>query len=43
MSDNPSFVLRKIENVVYEDRPIPERMYSSPSMTYFPALTYSFA
>ena len=24
MSDNPSFVLRGIEDVVYEDRPIPD-------------------
>lgn len=24
MSDNPSFVLRGIEDVVYEQRPIPE-------------------
>jgi len=24
MSDNPSFVLRAIEDVVYEQRPIPE-------------------
>ena len=30
MSDNPSFVLRGIEDVVYEDRPIPD----SASITY---------
>jgi D-xylulose reductase len=29
MSDNPSLVLRGIEDVIYEQRPIPESRYSS--------------
>lgn len=30
MADNPSFVLRAIEDVAHEPRPIPESMSSGP-------------
>ncbi len=39
MSNNPSFVLRKIEDVVYEERPIPDGASSVLIiMTSIPAL-----
>lgn len=36
MSDNPAFVLKGVEDVVYEQRPVPERQWVRPYVKWRP-------